>query len=61
MNGKPTIRLGTEHDVPAMFRVRTSVRENHLSMLELAAMGITDQEERIVFEECYTPNDWDSM
>lgn len=24
-------------------------------------MGITDLEERIVFEECYTPNDWDSM
>ena len=43
MNGKPTIRLGTEHDVPAMFRVRTSVRENHLSMLELAAMGITPE------------------
>ena len=43
MNGKPTIRLATEHDVPAMFRVRTSVRENHLSMTELAAMGITPE------------------
>ena len=41
MNGEPTIRLATEHDVPAMFRGRTAVRENHLSMAALAAMGIT--------------------
>lgn len=32
-----------------------------LAFRQLAALGITDLEERIVFEECYTPNDWDSM
>lgn len=35
MNGEPTIRLAAEHDVPAMFRVRTAVRENHLSMADM--------------------------
>ena len=36
-----TIRIATPADVPAMFEVRTSVRENQMSLLELAAVGIT--------------------
>ena len=35
------IRVATEADVPAIFEVRTSVRENHLSLEGLAARGIT--------------------
>ncbi|MFA7261075.1 MAG: GNAT family N-acetyltransferase [Aeromonas bestiarum] len=36
-----TIRIAIPADVPAMFEVRTSVRENQMSLLELAAVGIT--------------------
>ena len=35
------IRVATDADVPAIFEVRTSVRENHLSLEGLAARGIT--------------------
>jgi GNAT superfamily N-acetyltransferase len=35
------IRVATEADVEAMFDIRTSVRENHQSREELAALGVT--------------------
>lgn len=35
------IRKATPADIPALFEIRTSVRENHLSLAELAALGIT--------------------
>lgn len=37
------IRVAVPADIPAVFEVRTSVRENHLSLAELAALGITPQ------------------
>ncbi len=36
------IRLAQQSDVPALFHVRTSVRENHISVERLAQMGITE-------------------
>ncbi|UHD47487.1 GNAT family N-acetyltransferase [Aureimonas altamirensis] len=36
-----SIRDATDDDIPAIFEVRTSVRENHLSVEQLAAMGVT--------------------
>ncbi|OCW59061.1 GCN5 family acetyltransferase [Hoeflea olei] len=36
-----SIRTATEADIPAIFDVRTSVRENHLSIRQLTEMGIT--------------------
>lgn len=36
-----TIRIATPEDVPGMFEVRTQVRENHMSLAELAQLGIT--------------------
>lgn len=38
-----TIRDATDADIPAIFEVRTSVRENHLSVEQMAEMGITNQ------------------
>ena len=38
-----TIRDAAETDIPAIFEVRTSVRENRLSTEQMAAMGITHQ------------------
>ena len=38
-----TIRDAAEGDIPAIFEVRTSVRENHLSVEQMAALGITHQ------------------
>ena len=35
------IRVATVADIPAMFDVRTSVRENHLDLAQLAARGVT--------------------
>lgn len=35
------IRPAVVADVPAIFRVRTSVKENHLSLAQLAGRGIT--------------------
>ncbi|XAH23773.1 GNAT family N-acetyltransferase [Xylophilus sp. GW821-FHT01B05] len=35
------IRIATPADITAVFDVRTSVRENHMSMAELAAIGVT--------------------
>lgn len=37
------IRVATEADVEALFRVRTSVRENHQSREELAGLGVTPE------------------
>ena len=37
------LRDATAADVPAMFHVRTSVKENHLSEAQLAHLGITPQ------------------
>lgn len=37
----PVIRVATVSDVPAIFSIRTSVVQNHLSMEQLAEMGIT--------------------
>lgn len=34
-------RLATPADVPALFAIRTSVRENHLGLAQLAERGIT--------------------
>jgi GNAT superfamily N-acetyltransferase len=35
------IRIATPEDVPILFAIRTSVRENHMTREELAAHGIT--------------------
>lgn len=35
------IRDAAEDDIPAIFDVRTSVKENHISVEQMAAMGIT--------------------
>ncbi len=37
------IRLAKLADIDAIFKIRTSVRENHLSQDQLAAMGITPE------------------
>ena len=37
-----TIRQATARDLPGITQVRTSVRENHLSVEQLAARGITE-------------------
>lgn len=36
------IRLAQQSDVSALFDVRTSVRENHISVERLAQMGVTE-------------------
>ena len=38
---KKAIRLAEQADIPAIFAIRTSVRENHLSCEQLTEMGIT--------------------
>lgn len=38
-----TIRLASAADLPAITRVRTAVRENHLSVEAMAARGITHE------------------
>ena len=38
---KKAIRLAEQADIPAIFAIRTSVRENHLSREQLTEMGIT--------------------
>jgi GNAT superfamily N-acetyltransferase len=37
------IRPATPADIPALFDVRTSVRENHLDLAQLAERGVTPQ------------------
>ncbi len=36
-----TIRIATQDDIPALFTIRTSVRENHLDIGQLAERGVT--------------------
>ena len=36
-----TVRIATSADIPALFSVRTSVRENHLDLEQLAERGVT--------------------
>lgn len=36
-----TVRPAGEADIPALFAIRTAVRENHMSLEELAAAGVT--------------------
>ena len=36
-----TIRVANQADIEAIFAIRTSVRENHLSLEQLTEMGIT--------------------
>lgn len=38
-----SIRIATPQDIPAIFEVRTSVRENHLDITRLAERGITPE------------------
>ena len=38
-----TIRVATVADIPALFTVRTSVRENHLGLGQLAERGVTPE------------------
>lgn len=37
------LRVATEADIEALFEIRTSVRENHQSRAELAALGVTPE------------------
>ncbi|WIJ25909.1 hypothetical protein [Devosia sp. RR2S18] len=37
------IRDAAEEEIPAIFEVRTSVRENHLSVEQMAKLGITNE------------------
>jgi hypothetical protein len=37
------IRIATNSDVATLFRIRTSVKENHQSQEELAALGVTPE------------------
>lgn len=37
------IRTASEADIPILFEIRTSVRENHQSREELAALGVTPE------------------
>ena len=54
MNDATQIRPATEADVEAVFHIRTSVRENHLSLEQMATMGITPDaiREAIAAEPC---------
>lgn len=38
-----TLRPATVEDVPALFAIRTAVRENHMTMAELASAGVTPE------------------
>jgi GNAT superfamily N-acetyltransferase len=39
--GGTALRFATAADVPALFAIRTSVRENHLDLRQLAERGVT--------------------
>ena len=45
------IRVASEKDIPAIFEVRTSVRDNHLSVEQMAEMGITQETIRQALRE----------
>ena len=38
-----SVRIANQGDIPAIFEVRTSVRENHLDLIILAERGITPE------------------
>ncbi|OTP68840.1 Histone acetyltransferase HPA2 [Caballeronia sordidicola] len=42
-NASIHIRVATIEDVPSLFDVRTSVRENHMSIADLASVNITPE------------------
>ncbi|GAB3124047.1 GNAT family N-acetyltransferase [Novispirillum itersonii] len=46
----PRIRLARPDDIPAIFTIRTSVRENHLSLSQLTELGITPDSLRSMLE-----------
>jgi len=46
-----TIRDARVTDIPAIFEVRTSVHENHLSVAQMAEMGITAETIREVLQQ----------
>lgn len=50
------IRPARQDDVPAIFHVRTSVRENALNMAQLAALGITPETVAAAIDD--TPCAW---
>ena len=43
LNGSegPEVRIATPEDIPALFAIRTAVRENHLDIGQLAERGVT--------------------
>ena len=41
LSAQPVPRVATARDIPALFAVRTSVRENHLDLAQLADRGVT--------------------
>lgn len=45
------IRDATDDDIAHIFEVRTSVRENHLSVAQMADLGITPETVRAVLEK----------
>jgi GNAT superfamily N-acetyltransferase len=45
------IRDATNDDIPHIFEVRTSVRENHLSVAQMADLGITPEAIRAALEQ----------
>lgn len=48
------IRVADKSDIPSIFNIRTSVKENHLSLQQLAEIGITYEtiEKAILGEPC---------
>ena len=51
MSREVVVRRAVERDVPALFRIRTAVRENHLSMEQLAERGITHESVAALIED----------
>lgn len=52
------IRIGTADDVEVVFDIRTSVRENHLSREQMAALGITPETAREEMSTSTTSRTW---
>ena len=42
-DSRPSLRIATPHDIPAIFSIRTSVTENHLDLDQLARRGVTPE------------------
>jgi len=46
------IRLANKSDIPSIFNIRTSVKENHLSLEQLEEIGVTNETiENVILEE----------